>query len=109
MQDSDDGVSSPQSTTTRMLFEEYIVALTLTSCSLERFADVVAVVILFVYLGLAFISWLSLPFCDRDLTPPNLFLDGEENLKLGDFGLATSKKVRDKIVELQHKVGGTSL
>ncbi|CAM9886395.1 unnamed protein product [Ectocarpus sp. 4 AP-2014] len=32
----------------------------------------------------------------RDLTPPNVFLDAEENVKLGDFGLATSKKPRTK-------------
>lgn len=41
----------------------------------------------------------------RDLTPPNVFLDGEENVKLGDFGLATSKTFRDKATALSHQVG----
>ncbi|CAM9897400.1 unnamed protein product, partial [Hapterophycus canaliculatus] len=41
----------------------------------------------------------------RDLTPPNVFLDGEENVKLGDFGLATSKKVRAKtFADSRHKL-----
>lgn len=40
----------------------------------------------------------------RDLTPPNVFLDGEENVKLGDFGLATSKKARERVADLQLKV-----
>lgn len=35
-----------------------------------------------------------------------MFLDGEENVKLGDFGLATSKKVRTKVVaDVLQKVG----
>lgn len=42
-------------------------------------------------------------FSIRDLTPPNVFLDGEENVKLGDFGLATSKKARSKVVaDIRH-------
>lgn len=35
-----------------------------------------------------------------------MFLDGEENVKLGDFGLATSKKARTKVVaDILQKVG----
>lgn len=39
-----------------------------------------------------------------------MFLDGEENVKLGDFGLATSKKARSKVVaDVGHKVGTSEL
>ncbi|CAM9255688.1 unnamed protein product [Ascophyllum nodosum] len=44
-----------------------------------------------------------------DLTPPNVFLDAEENVKLGDFGLATSKKAREKTQDDESQGGGHSV
>ena len=58
------------------------------------------------YLSLSCQLPLSAAAFPRDLTPPNVFLDGEENVKLGDFGLATSKKAHTKVVDMQHKVRG---